>query len=55
MSDFISSNCKLKEFTVELLKGSSGFSCGESDLDEFFIKMLKHTEQLSWEKLIVLY
>lgn len=38
MSDFISSNCKLKEFTVELLKGSSGFSCGESDLDEFFQK-----------------
>lgn len=36
MSDFISSNCMLKEFTVELLRESFGFSCGDSDLDEFF-------------------
>ena len=52
MSDFISSNCILKEFSTSLVKESSGFSCGDPDLDEFF---LKHTDQRSWEKLIVLY
>ena len=38
MSNFISSNCILKEFTDELLKRSSNFSCGDKDLDEFFQK-----------------
>lgn len=38
MSDFISSNCILKEFSASLVKESSGFSCGDPDLDEFFLK-----------------
>ena len=38
MSDFISSNCILKEFSTSLVKESFGFSCGDPDLDEFFLK-----------------
>ena len=36
MNNFITTNCILKEFTAELLKRSSNFSCGDKDLDEFF-------------------
>lgn len=55
MSDFISSNCILKEFSTSLVKESSGFSCGDPDLDEFFLKDAETYRSALMGKLIVLY